>query len=265
MRSPAGVAEELLHVKRTLRPDHIWFADDIFGLRPQWVDDFAREVAARDAVVPFMIQSRADLMTDLAVAGLARAGCAEVWLGAESGSQRILDAMDKGITVEQIASARARLKAAGIKVGYFLQLGYPSEGLDDILATVQMVRDTLPDKIGVSVSYPLPGTKFHRMVKDQLGAKTNWVDSDDLAMMFEGTYGSPFYRRLHRLIHAEHDLRLRLAAPGLPDPADRAALDRTDGEWAELTRDEARYRSAAPTRLSPGPRPEAPDLSREFN
>ena len=86
-------------------PDHLWFADDIFGLQPRWVAEFAREVEARDAVIPFTIQSRADLMTDVAVAGLARAGCAEVWLGAESGSQKILDAMDKGTRVEQIAAA----------------------------------------------------------------------------------------------------------------------------------------------------------------
>src|SRR5207249_1620660 len=106
MRSPANVAEELALVKRTLRPDHIWFADDIFGLRPQWVAEFGCEVAARDAAIPFMIQSRADLMTDQAVAGLKQAGCAEVWMGAESGSQKILDAMDKGIQVHEIVAAR---------------------------------------------------------------------------------------------------------------------------------------------------------------
>jgi anaerobic magnesium-protoporphyrin IX monomethyl ester cyclase len=131
---------------------------------------------------------------------------------------------------------------------------------------VRLVRDTLPDSIGVSVSYPLPGTKFHRMVKDQLGAKTNWVDSDDLAMMFEGTYQSSFYRRLHRLVHADLEARHRLAAPGPPDAAARAALERFEEEWAELARTESQYRSAAPTPLADGvPRPAAPDLSREWN
>jgi anaerobic magnesium-protoporphyrin IX monomethyl ester cyclase len=178
----------------------------------------------------------------------------------------ILDAMDKGITVDQIVTARARLKTAGIRVGFFLQFGYPSERFEDILATVQMVRDTLPDSIGVSVSYPLPGTKFHRMVKDQLGAKTNWVDSDDLAMMFEGTYESSFYRRLHRLLHAELELRHRLGAPGPPDPDARAALDRSEAEWAEMASTEAQFRSTAPTPLAGvTPTPAAPDLSREWN
>jgi len=119
MRSPAAVAEELAHVKEQLRPDHIWFADDIFGLRPDWVAAFAAEVRARQAVVPFTIQSRVDLMTPEAIAGLAAAGCREVWLGAESGSQRILDAMDKGTTVEvsgRPATVRERLALASSAV-----------------------------------------------------------------------------------------------------------------------------------------------------
>jgi anaerobic magnesium-protoporphyrin IX monomethyl ester cyclase len=281
MRSPAGVAEELALVKRTLRPDHIWFADDIFGLRPRWVAEFGREVAARDAAIPFMIQSRVDLMTEEAVAGLKQAGCAEVWMGAESGSQRILDAMDKGTQVEELAVARARLGAAGIKAGFFIQFGYPGETLDDIMATVQLVRDALPDSIGVSVSYPLPGTRFHAMVREQLGPQTNWSDSDDLAMLFQGTYRSPFYRKLHRLLHEDLDLRRRLATgdwglgigdlssspnPQSPIPNLLTELDQLNAEWFELGRMEASERNESPTLLvRQHGRVEAPDLSKEWN
>jgi anaerobic magnesium-protoporphyrin IX monomethyl ester cyclase len=270
MRSPANVADELALVKRTLRPDHIWFADDIFGLRPQWVAAFGREVAARDAAIPFMIQSRVDLMTAEAVAGLRQAGCAEVWMGAESGSQAILDAMDKGTKVDEIVAARARLGQAGIKACFFIQFGYPGETFDDIMATVRLVRDTLPDNIGVSVSYPLPGTKFHAMVKEQLGAKTNWTDSDDLAMMFRGTYQTPFYRRLHGLLHEDLELRRRLQEPGAekqePGEAVLGALDRLNDGWLELGRMEVEHRNAAPTLLvrQKGHIP-APDLSKEWN
>jgi len=267
MRSPASVADELALVKRTLRPDHIWFADDIFGLRPQWVAEFGREVAARDAAIPFMIQSRVDLLTEQAVAGLVQAGCVEVWMGAESGSQKILDAMDKGTQVQQIVAARARLKAAGIRACFFIQFGYPGETFEDIMATVQLVRETLPDNIGVSVSYPLPGTKFHELVKEQLGAKTNWVDSNDLAMMFQGAYQSPFYRKLHQVLHDDLTLCQRLhVADGPPDADTLAASDRLNAEWLELGRLEAQYRSVAPTRISRvHDQPRAPDLSREWN
>ena len=265
MRSPGNVAAEMALLKQTIQPDHIWFADDIFGLRTQWVVEFGEEVAAREAALPFTIQSRVDLMTEKAVAALAQAGCVEVWMGAESGSQKILDAMDKGIQVGEIATARARLKAAGIRAGFFLQFGYPGETFDDILATVQMVRDHLPDSIGISVSYPLPGTKFHAMVKEQLGPKTNWVDSNDLAMMFQGTYHSAFYRHLHRLLHEDLELRQRLAADS-PDAETLAALDRLNADWLDLGRLESKARSMAPTQVSKrNGHLVAPDLSKEWN
>jgi anaerobic magnesium-protoporphyrin IX monomethyl ester cyclase len=276
MRSPASVADELALVKRILRPDHIWFADDIFGLRPRWVAEFGREVDARDAAIPFMIQSRVDLMTEEAVAGLKQAGCVEVWMGAESGSQRILDAMEKGTQVEEIAVARARLGAAGIKAGFFIQFGYPGETFDDIMSTVQLVRDTLPDSIGVSVSYPLPGTRFHTLVREQLGAQTNWSDSDDLAMLFQGTYKSPFYRKLHSVLHQDLDLRRMIANCKLHiedsgDPQStiynlQSTIDQLNASWLELGRMEERERNTTPTLLvREHARAEAPDLSKEWN
>ena len=264
MRSPASVAEELAMLKRTYSPDHIWFTDDIFGLRPQWVAAFGREVAARDAAVPFMIQSRADLMTDEAVEGLRQAGCVEVWIGAESGSQQVLDAMDKGITVAEIRAARERLRQAGIRACFFIQFGYPGESFDDILATVELVRTALPDNIGVSVSYPLPGTKFHALVREQLGQKTNWTDSGDLAMIFQGTYGSPFYRHLHRLLHRELEVRQALATGNTAGLANELALLTAD--WLKLGQLEATERSATPTVISKNYlRLAAPDLSKEYN
>jgi anaerobic magnesium-protoporphyrin IX monomethyl ester cyclase len=267
MRSPSCVAEEMALVKRLLRPDHIWFADDIFGLRPQWVEDFAREVKERDAVIPFTIQSRADRMTEQAVAGLAKAGCIEVWMGAESGSQRILDAMEKGITVEEIIAARQRLKAAGIRACFFIQFGYPGETWEDIMATVQLVRDTLPDNIGISVSYPLPGTRFYEMVREQLQSKANWEDSGDLAMMFQGTYQSPFYRKLHQVLHHDLELRQRLASTCGPLSAEIfAALDHLHTDWLELGRLETQHRNADPTCLPPRTEHiDPPDLSKEWN
>ncbi|HET9228506.1 MAG TPA: radical SAM protein, partial [Thermoanaerobaculia bacterium] len=264
IRSPANLAEEMALVKRVLNPDHVWFADDIFGLRPQWVPELAREIEARDARIPFMIQSRVDLMTPAAVEGLARAGCVEAWLGAESGSQKILDAMDKGTKVHKIHEARQRLKEAGIKACFFLQFGYPGETFEDILATVRMVRETLPDDVGISVSYPLPGTRFYDMVREELSGKENWQDSNDLAMMFQGTYQTPFYRKLHQVVHHDLDLRHRLADG--PTPELLAELDRLNADWLELGRLEVECRSAEPTTIhKPYGELAAPDLSRDFN
>ncbi|MCL4871024.1 MAG: B12-binding domain-containing radical SAM protein [Anaerolineae bacterium] len=204
-RSPENVARELKWLKETYQPDYIWLADDIVGLKPGWWSQFADWVEKLDARVPFKCLSRADLMVrkDDAVSALARAGCDIVWMGAESGSQKILNAMDKGTTVEQIYEATRRLRAAGVRVAFFLQFGYPGETRADLEKTLQMVRDCQPDDIGMSVSYPLPGTKFYENVKLQLGDKQNWVDSADLEMMYRGPFTTAFYRQLHQVLHKE--------------------------------------------------------------
>lgn len=228
-RSPQSVAREMQRLKREVAPDHIWFADDIFGLSADWIIAFADEVERRDVRTRFMMQSRVNLMSPDAVAALARAGAEEVWLGVESGSQKILDAMDKGSTVQSARNATRTLQAGGIRVGWFIQLGYPSESWDDILATRDLLRDEAPDDIGISVAYPLPGTKFYDRVSAQLGARRNWRDTGDLAMLFQGTYDTAFYRQVRDLLHAE-------AVSPVHD----------DRPWAELSRRAADHRSPEP-------------------
>ncbi len=212
-RSPENVVAELAWLKRTYAPDHIAFADDILGLKPGWIQRFAQLVEENGAGVPFKSLHRVDLLVKGdTVAALARAGAKTVWVGAESGSQKILDAMDKGTTVAQIYEAASRLHAAGVEVGFFLQFGYPGETRDDIERTLRMVRECAPDDIGVSVSYPLPGTRFFESVQAQLGVKQNWQDSSDLAMLYRGPFTTAFYRQLHTVVHKEFRARKALRA-----------------------------------------------------
>jgi anaerobic magnesium-protoporphyrin IX monomethyl ester cyclase len=208
VRSPENVVAELRWLKETYRPDHIWFVDDILGLKPGWLPDFADAVAAAGARLPFKCLSRVDLLLRPGeIEALQAAGCQIVWVGAESGSQKILDAMEKGTRVEQIHAAARWLHSAGLQVGFFLQFGYPGETRADIEQTLQMVRDCDPDDIGMSVSYPLPGTPFYARVKTQLGERQNWVESQDLAMLYHGPFTTAFYRQLHRVLHREFRLR----------------------------------------------------------
>jgi anaerobic magnesium-protoporphyrin IX monomethyl ester cyclase len=239
-RDAAEVAAEMLHLKQRFAPDHIWFADDIFGFRVHWVAAFAAAVRAAGAQIPFTIQTRADLVSVHMAEALRDAGCHEAWIGAESGSQRVLDAMHKGTTVAEIRIARDRLKAVGIRVGFFIQLGYMDEQLCDILATRDLLEDARPDEIGVSVSYPLPGTKFFDLVKAQLRGKTHWQESNDLEMMFQGTYTSDFYRSVRNLLHYQISLQGG-AAPAGDAAHRRSALEQ---RWADLIAQEHQYRSA---------------------
>jgi len=202
-RVPEDVADEIEWLKRTYSPDHLWVTDDIFGLKPGWIEAFARALVARGAVVPFRCLMRADGIDATVAAALKTAGCATVWIGAESGSQRVLDAMEKGTRVEQIDRAATLLREAGIEVCFFLQFGFPGETLAEIELTLDMVRRNRPDDIGISVSYPLPGTPFYERVRAQLGDKQNWVDSSDLDMMYQATFSPDFYRTLHAFVHAK--------------------------------------------------------------
>jgi radical SAM superfamily enzyme YgiQ (UPF0313 family) len=203
IRPARSVAMEVRELKEMYGVQHIWFGDDVFALNHQWVQEFANEIEAMHCALPFKIQSRADLMTETTVAGLKRAGCTEVWMGAESGSQKILNAMDKGLRVSDVVTARSRLADENIRACYFLQFGYPGETWEDIQQTIALVRDTRPDDIGISLSYPLPGTVFYERVQEQIGAKRNWTDSDDLCVMFRATYKDEFYKALRNALHAE--------------------------------------------------------------
>ncbi len=186
---------------------HVWFADDIFGLKPNWLKEFEFFVKKEKLTISYKIQSRADLLLEEDnIKHLSNSGCSMVWMGAESGSQKILNAMDKGTKVEQIYAATHLLKKNKIQVSLFLQLGYLTETIDDIKLTLKMVKDLLPDDIGISVSYPLPGTVFYNKVKEQIKEKSNWTDSDELAVMFESTYKPQFYKQLQRYIHSIYRL-----------------------------------------------------------
>jgi anaerobic magnesium-protoporphyrin IX monomethyl ester cyclase len=214
-RSPENVVAELKWLKETYEPDHIWFADDILGLKPGWIEKFARLAQEANAVLPFKCLQRADLVNEKIAHALKDAGCKTVWLGAESGSQTVLNAMDKGGTVDDIYNAARHLKHVGIEVGFFLQFGYPGESWDDIQLTLKMVRECAPDDVGISVSYPLPGTKFFERVKLELGEKQNWLDSNDLAMLYRGPFSTEFYRVLHGRVHHEFRARRTLRQPTL--------------------------------------------------
>ena len=226
-RSPQRVVDEIELLISRFQPDHFWMCDDIFGLKPGWVQEFRDEVNQRKVSFKYKIQSRVDLLLqEDTVAALADSGLETAWVGAESGSQKILDAMDKGTTVEQIYEATARLKEAGIRVGFFLQFGYLGEVKADIEKTIDMVLELMPEEIGISVSYPLPGTKFHEMVKSQLTSKSNWSDSDDLDMMFTGRFQPTYYKRLHRYVHKVY--RQKMGSQTLQRVLGKGQLERRD-------------------------------------
>jgi anaerobic magnesium-protoporphyrin IX monomethyl ester cyclase len=222
VRPAAAVAEELAWLRGTVGPDRIWFTDDIFALRVDWLQQFRRAVEAHPrGPLPFRCLSRADLLRDDGyVSELAASGCDEVWLGAESGANTVLSAMDKDCSVDDIERSAVLLQRHGVRVGFFLQLGYPGETLDDVRETVSLVRRLKPDAIGVSVSYPLPGTGFHDAVQSTMTDRS-WVASMDNRPLFEAPYDQAFYAAAREVLRstwssatAARALRDLVANPG---------------------------------------------------
>lgn len=227
VRSAARVAAEIARLRALAGPDRLWFTDDIFALRPSWLAELRRALAAP---VPYRCLSRVDLLKDDAfTADLAATGCREVWVGAESGSDAVLSAMDKDCTREEIRAATARLRAHGVAVGFFLQLGYPGETLDDVLETAAMVRELAPDEIGVSLSYPQPGTVFYERVAGQM-SDTSWAASMENRPLYQTPYPPAFYAAAKEVLRSEYSARqASKALLGLLRARDRRSARRLAG------------------------------------
>jgi|SRR5690554_3419627 len=202
--SPQKIVEQIKTLIEQYSVNHFWITDDIFGLKPGWIKEFSDELHKNNLNISYKCLTRPDLLLrGDTISELKESGCSEIWIGAESGSQKILDAMDKGTTVEQIYEASHKVKSAGMNICFFIQFGYTGENHEDIYLTRKMIKECNPYDIGISVSYPLPGTLFYERVKEQLADKKNWVDSDDLDPMIRNNYQKTFYKLLHRFVHTE--------------------------------------------------------------
>jgi radical SAM superfamily enzyme YgiQ (UPF0313 family) len=179
-RSHLDCADELQHIVERYAPDQVWYADDVFTIHHGWLYQYAAELQRRNLRVPFETISRADRMAnDRVLETLAAMGCYRIWIGSESGSQRILDAMDRGVTVDQVRWACHAAKRHHIQVGMFLMWGYEGETLEDIEATIEHVKACDPDTYLTTVSYPIMNTTYFHRVADRVVLNTNWANATD--------------------------------------------------------------------------------------
>jgi radical SAM superfamily enzyme YgiQ (UPF0313 family) len=219
-RSPAGVAAELAHLVERYRPDQVWYADDVFTIHHRWLYDYAAELRRRGLRMPFETISRADrMMKEEVLSTLAEMGCWRIWIGSESGSQKILDAMERRVTVEQVAWATRAAQRHGIAVGMFLMWGYEGETLDDIASTVEHVKRANPDVFLTTVAYPIKGTAYFDAVADRVEPTRPWAEASDRDYAIRGRRGRAYYRLADRWLRSEVEAHRR----GAGDP-EAAAL-----------------------------------------
>ena len=192
-RSAEKVAAELRMIKDTYQPDQIWFVDDVFTVSHKWLAAFHEAVQTQDAVIPFECITRAERLNDDVLDMLKESGCFRVWIGAESGSQRIIDAMDRRVQAEQVQAMTIAAKAKGIETGTFIMLGYPGENEEDIKLTLQHLKKANPDLFTITVAYPIKGTGLYDDIKDKITAQPDWFSSTDRDIDFVRSYPRAYY------------------------------------------------------------------------
>jgi len=202
-RSPSKVVEELLCLKKTYNPDAVWFVDDVFTISHKWLKEFVFEVKSRKAVIPYEIITRADRLTDEVLNLLKESGCFRIWIGAESGSQKIIDAMDRRVDVEKVREMIILSKKKGIEAGTFIMLGYPGETKDDIRETIRHLKVSQPDYYTITLAYPIKGTPLYEQVASSISGDNEFSKNTDRDLDFKRTYSTDYYRHAIRWVHNE--------------------------------------------------------------
>lgn len=218
-RSPGNVADELELLLAEYKPDQVWYADDVLTIHRKWFLEYAALLKRRNLKAPFECISRPDCLNDDVIAALAEMGCYRLWLGSESGSQRVLDLMQRGTNVEDLQAKAKQLKNAGISVGMFIMLGYEGEELTDLDATTEHLKKSAPDIFLTTVAYPIQGTGYHNTVQERVLAPSGWEHFSDRDLSVRGRRSRRFYSfatrwmvnsvALHREWHGpRHPVRL---------------------------------------------------------
>jgi|SRR5215211_2070161 len=209
-RSIEDVADELQQIVETYSPDLVWYADDVFTIHHRWLRGYAEELDRRGLKVPFETISREDRLNEDVVATLARMGCYRLWIGSESGSQRVLDAMQRRTNAERVREMVHLLQRYGIQAGMFIMLGYDGEEIPDLAATVEHLKLANPDELLTTVAYPIKGTPYYDGVADRVRALKPWGEGSDRDLTVAGRHSRRFYDHATRWIvneTAHHRLR----------------------------------------------------------
>lgn len=192
-RSPSLVADEIQNLVEQYAPDQLWYVDDVFTINHRWLREYAAELARRGVHVPFECISRADRLNDDIIDVLAQMGCQRLWIGSESGSQSVLDLMQRKTSVEAVQSMTHKLQARGIETGMFIMMGYEGETFDDLRQTVEHLKIANPDIFLTTVAYPIKGTAYYEQVKDRVIEPSAWQHYTDRDLIVAGRHSRRYY------------------------------------------------------------------------
>lgn len=193
-RPPEQVAAEMKMLKEKYNPDAIWFVDDVFTISHKWLTAFHEEVVKQNAQIRFECITRAERLNDEILRLLKEAGCFRIWIGAESGSQKIIDLMDRRVDINHVKKMIQNTNALGIETGTFVMVGYPGETVEDIDKTIKYLKEANPTEYTITIAYPIKGTSLYNEIEDKIIKHPNWETSTDREIDFERTYSRKFYK-----------------------------------------------------------------------
>ena len=239
-RSPKNVADEIEWIKNHYSIDTIWFVDDVFTISHKWLEEFTDEMTSRNLVTAYECITRSDRMNEGVVRQLKKSGCFRVWIGAESGSQKVIDLMDRRVEVKQVQEMIQLVRRHGMQAGTFIMVGYPGETIEDIYETVDHLKNADPDQFTITVAYPIKGTPLYSEVEDRFIEQLPWEASTDRDIDFERTYSRKFYDHaisminnevfLHKALQKPLKNLLRLAVLKIKSLRARKAMEKTRNE-----------------------------------
>ena len=207
-RPASSVVDEILLLKQRYNPDALWFVDDVFTVSHKWIKSFHEEMISRKAIIPFECITRAERLNDEILLMLKEAGCFRIWIGAESGSQRIVDAMDRRVDINLVKQMIQKTNAMGMETGTFIMLGYPGEHEEDINKTINYLKDANPTHFTITVAYPIKGTALYNEIESKITVKPDWENSTDREIDFKRTYSKKFYKyALSRVVNEVNSSR----------------------------------------------------------
>lgn len=192
-RNADKVVEELVQIKKDYNPDSLWFVDDVFTISHKWLSAFRDELRKHNLLIPYECITRADRLNEEVIAILKETGCFRVWIGAESGSQKVIDLMDRRVDVNQVRDMIKLTRKHGIEAGTFIMLGYPGETEKDIEETIHHLKESNPDHFTITVAYPIKGTELYEEVEAIQTTKLDWSTSTDRQVDFKRTYSRKYY------------------------------------------------------------------------
>lgn len=188
------VVEEMKMLKEKYNPDAIWFVDDVFTISHKWLTEFHSEIIKQNAIIPFECITRAERLNDEILQLLKEIGCFRIWIGAESGSQKIIDLMDRRVDINHVKKMIQDTNAIGIKTGTFVMVGYPEETIEDIDKTIRYLKEAKPTEYTITIAYPIKGTSLYKEIENKITNKLDWETSTDRDIDFERTYSRKFYK-----------------------------------------------------------------------